>query len=192
MAQEGLLAERRAAARHPERMARRTIGDNILIAWNASREARRAVSDAMSLLTAAKSVTVLVIDGAERRSHGQEPGADLALQLARHGVHVDVVGNEVRTARRSPNSSSRGGGRSRRRPPRVRRLQPRARRASSCSAARRGPCWSTCRCRCSCRGERAEPHVVRPRGTDDPPRAESTASRIIRFRIGRRTERVLS
>jgi nucleotide-binding universal stress UspA family protein len=75
----------------PNAWQRKTIGDNVLIAWNASREARRAVSDAMSFLAAAKTVSILVIDAAERRSHGEEPGADLALQLARHGAHVGVV-----------------------------------------------------------------------------------------------------
>jgi nucleotide-binding universal stress UspA family protein len=94
MAQEGLLASGAPLLVIPNDWQGDTIGDNVLIAWNASREARRAVSDAMSLLTAAKSVTVLVIDGADRRAHGQEPGADLALQLARHGVHVDVIGRK--------------------------------------------------------------------------------------------------
>ena len=69
-----------------------TIGENVLIGWNASRQARRAVSDAMTLLVAAKTVTVLVIDPAARRRHGEEPGTDLALQLARHGAHVTVEG----------------------------------------------------------------------------------------------------
>jgi nucleotide-binding universal stress UspA family protein len=94
MAQEGLLASGAPLLVIPNEWRGDAIGDHVLVAWNASREARRAVSDAMSLLTAAKSVTVLVIDGAERRSHGQEPGVDLALQLARHGVHVDVVGKK--------------------------------------------------------------------------------------------------
>lgn len=67
-----------------------TIGDKILIGWNATREARRAVSDAMTFLIAAKSVTVLVIDPVRTRKHGEEPGADIALRLVRHGVHVDV------------------------------------------------------------------------------------------------------
>jgi len=67
-----------------------TIGERILIGWNASREARRAISDAMTFLVAAKSVTVLVIDPAGRHRHGEEPGADIALHLARHGAHVDV------------------------------------------------------------------------------------------------------
>jgi nucleotide-binding universal stress UspA family protein len=68
-----------------------TIGRNVLIAWNGSREARRAVSDAIALLVAADSVTVLVIDAADRRAHGEEPGADLATLLVRHGAHVSVL-----------------------------------------------------------------------------------------------------
>jgi nucleotide-binding universal stress UspA family protein len=67
-----------------------TIGNKILITWNASREARRTASDAMAFLVAATAVTVLLIDPARRRRHGEEPGADIALQLARHGVHVNV------------------------------------------------------------------------------------------------------
>ena len=67
-----------------------TIGSRILVGWNATREARRAISDSLNFLVAAKSVTVLVIDPADRHQHGAEPGADIALQLARHGAHVDV------------------------------------------------------------------------------------------------------
>jgi nucleotide-binding universal stress UspA family protein len=74
----------------PNAWERETIGDNILIGWNASRAARRAVSDSMAFLVGAKSVTVLVIDGVGRFQHGEEPGADIALHLARHGAHVDV------------------------------------------------------------------------------------------------------
>ena len=67
-----------------------TIGSRILVGWNATREARRAVSDSLNFLVAAKSVTVLVIDPARRHRHGAEPGADIAAHLARHGAHVDV------------------------------------------------------------------------------------------------------
>jgi nucleotide-binding universal stress UspA family protein len=67
------------------------IGKKILIGWNASREARRAVADALPFLVAARSVTLLVVDSDERAGrHGEEPGADIALYLARHGVHVEV------------------------------------------------------------------------------------------------------
>jgi len=68
-----------------------SIGNKILVGWNASREARRAVADALPFLVAASSVTLLVVDSEERaRRHGEEPGADIALYLARHGVRVEV------------------------------------------------------------------------------------------------------
>jgi nucleotide-binding universal stress UspA family protein len=68
-----------------------TIGDKILIGWNGSRAARRAISDSMAFLVAATSVTVLVVDSIERPEHGEEPGADIALNLARHGACVHVA-----------------------------------------------------------------------------------------------------
>jgi nucleotide-binding universal stress UspA family protein len=68
----------------------KAIGDKVLVAWNASREARRAVSDALSFLVAAKAVTILLVDPDKGHRHGEEPGADIALQLARHGARVDV------------------------------------------------------------------------------------------------------
>jgi hypothetical protein len=49
------------------------------------------MADAMPFLSTAQSVTVLVVDPAKRADqHGEESGADIALCLARHGVHVDV------------------------------------------------------------------------------------------------------
>jgi nucleotide-binding universal stress UspA family protein len=68
-----------------------SIGNKILVGWNASREARRAVADALPFLVAASSVTLLVVDS-ERRAgrHGEDPGADIALYLARHGARVEV------------------------------------------------------------------------------------------------------
>jgi nucleotide-binding universal stress UspA family protein len=67
------------------------IGKKILVGWNASREARRAVADALPFLVAASSITLLVVDSDERaRRHGEEPGADIALYLARHGARVNV------------------------------------------------------------------------------------------------------
>ena len=68
-----------------------SIGNKILVGWNASREARRAVADALPFLVAASSVTLLVVDSEQRaRRHGEDPGADIALYLARHGAHVEV------------------------------------------------------------------------------------------------------
>jgi nucleotide-binding universal stress UspA family protein len=75
----------------PDGWRSESIGTKILVCWNASREARRATADAMPFLSAARSVTVLVVDPAHRaHQHGAEPGADIALYLARHGAQVDV------------------------------------------------------------------------------------------------------
>jgi nucleotide-binding universal stress UspA family protein len=69
-----------------------SIGNRILVAWNARREATRAVNDALPLLNKAASVTVLVVNPENWviAPHGQQPGADIALHLAHHGVTVQV------------------------------------------------------------------------------------------------------
>jgi nucleotide-binding universal stress UspA family protein len=68
----------------------RLIGERIMIGWNASPEARRAISDAMSFLVAATSVTALVVDPAGCKWLGQDAGCDISQQLSRHGAHVGV------------------------------------------------------------------------------------------------------
>lgn len=61
-----------------------------LVAWNATRESIRAVADALPLLARA-TVEVLIVDHERQRArHGQEPGADIARHLARHGAQVEV------------------------------------------------------------------------------------------------------
>jgi len=66
----------------------RTLGEHVLVAWNGSREATRAVGDAMPLLERARRVTVLSIDPQDPA--GRRPGADIALHLARHGIKVEA------------------------------------------------------------------------------------------------------
>lgn len=61
-----------------------------LLAWNATRESIRAVADALPLLVKAEAVEVLVADPQRQQTHGQEPGADIAHHLARHGAQVEV------------------------------------------------------------------------------------------------------
>lgn len=62
----------------------------VVVAWDGGREATRAVTDALPLLKRARETVVLVIDPAKSGRHGQEPGADIATYLSRHGVNVDV------------------------------------------------------------------------------------------------------
>ena len=68
-----------------------TVGRRVLIGWSATREAARAVNDAMPLLAGAEIVTVLTIDAREGPdAHGELPGADISLHLARHGVKAEI------------------------------------------------------------------------------------------------------
>ncbi len=68
---------------------RATIGQRILVAWNGSREAARAVNDALPLLERAGRVVVLAVD--PKKAAGRIPGADIAAHLARHGVRAEAT-----------------------------------------------------------------------------------------------------
>lgn len=75
----------------PEGVLPRSAFDKVVIGWNASREATRAVHDGMSLIRRAHQVDIVVVDPSSSDSgHGQEPGADLAAHLVRHGGKVNV------------------------------------------------------------------------------------------------------
>lgn len=77
--------------------AGKTLGQRAIVAWDASREAARAVADALPLLEQAASVTVVSINPRQRDfGHGDVPGADIALHLARHGIKVEVERVETR------------------------------------------------------------------------------------------------
>jgi nucleotide-binding universal stress UspA family protein len=65
------------------------VGERVLIAWNRTREATRAVHDALPLLTRAKSVTIMEVNPA-RGEAAHIPGADIATHLARLGIRVEV------------------------------------------------------------------------------------------------------
>jgi nucleotide-binding universal stress UspA family protein len=65
---------------------------HILAAWNASREAGRALQDALPLLRRADSVTVAIYDADARPGvFGEPPGADVLAWLERHGVLATLV-----------------------------------------------------------------------------------------------------
>lgn len=72
------------------------VGERVLIAWNASAEAMRAVRSALPLLRRAKIVEVVIFNPASRPDlYGEEPGADIARFLAHHNVKVDVMKEEL-------------------------------------------------------------------------------------------------
>lgn len=66
-----------------------SLGRRPIIAWNASPEATRAVTDALPFLQRAERVHVMAFN-AGGRGHGELPGADVGLWLTRHGVPVEV------------------------------------------------------------------------------------------------------
>ena len=65
------------------------VGKRVLVAWDAGREATRALTDAIPLLREAEQVHVVAFNP-EGTAHGAVPGADIGLYLARHGVRVEV------------------------------------------------------------------------------------------------------
>jgi nucleotide-binding universal stress UspA family protein len=65
------------------------LGERVLVAWNRTREATRAVHDALPILKRAQTVQILEVNPPS----GREPhiaGVDIALHLARHGVKAEV------------------------------------------------------------------------------------------------------
>jgi len=60
---------------------------HVLVAWKDTREARRAVADALPLLHKAKEVSILeVVEGNANRSAAQDRVKDVAAWLDRHGI----------------------------------------------------------------------------------------------------------
>jgi nucleotide-binding universal stress UspA family protein len=70
----------------------KTIGKRVLVGWNASREATRALHDALPLIAKAETATIFLANPKRGLgAHGEEPGADIARHLARHGLKVEVA-----------------------------------------------------------------------------------------------------
>lgn len=69
-----------------------TVGDNVLVAWDAGASATRAVTSAIPMLRKAATVNVVVFNAEDQGdAQGEQPGADIALYLARHDIKVNVV-----------------------------------------------------------------------------------------------------
>ena len=63
--------------------------DRVMVCWDASRSAARAIGDAMPLLSRAGAIDVVTV-ASERPKSDELPGADIGQHLARHGLKVDV------------------------------------------------------------------------------------------------------
>lgn len=67
------------------------IGRRVVVAWDASREATRALSEAQAILAGADQVTVVTVDAKPKMfGHGDAPGAQIAAHLSRRGLSTDV------------------------------------------------------------------------------------------------------
>jgi nucleotide-binding universal stress UspA family protein len=63
-----------------------------VIAWRPGAPATRALHDALPLLRKAASIEVLLVDpDVGELADGEQPGADIATHLARHGLEVQVT-----------------------------------------------------------------------------------------------------
>lgn len=77
-----------------------SIGRRVMVAWNGSREAARAVRDALPILAAATEVRVLGLHLRVERSAEELPRVNIVERLRRHGIEAayDVIApNEVGT-----------------------------------------------------------------------------------------------
>jgi nucleotide-binding universal stress UspA family protein len=63
--------------------------DRVMVCWDGSRSAARAVGDAMPLLIQAKITEIVMVSGEAAKSD-ELPGADIARHLACHGAKVEV------------------------------------------------------------------------------------------------------
>ena len=63
--------------------------ERVMVCWDGSRAATRAIADSLPLLGKAKQVEIVIVANGKARD-GEVPGADLGQHLARHGLKVTV------------------------------------------------------------------------------------------------------
>ncbi|WLI89878.1 universal stress protein [Massilia sp. R2A-15] len=69
------------------------VGEEVLVGWDESMPARRAIGNALPMLRCARKVSLAVFNTGDLP---RLAGADIALFLARHGVNVEVLREETR------------------------------------------------------------------------------------------------
>jgi nucleotide-binding universal stress UspA family protein len=66
------------------------VVSNVVVGWNESTEALRAVRAALPLLKAADSVNIAIVDPPQHGPERSDPGGALSQWLSRHGVRAEV------------------------------------------------------------------------------------------------------
>jgi nucleotide-binding universal stress UspA family protein len=75
----------------PENTRPTLAPQTIVVGWDARIEASRAVREALDMMKGASQVRLTLIDPEQGEvAHGDEPGADAAAYLSRHGIKVTV------------------------------------------------------------------------------------------------------
>lgn len=75
----------------PDDWKDREIGTRILVGWNRSREARRAISDAMAFMHSATKTTLLTVTNNKNENIFEEaPGLNMSEHLQRHDISVTL------------------------------------------------------------------------------------------------------
>lgn len=68
-----------------------SVGKRVVVAWDASREATRALSEAQAILSGADQVTVVTVDAKPKMfGHGDQPGTQIAAHLSRRRLKTEV------------------------------------------------------------------------------------------------------
>lgn len=76
----------------PAQYDKSPLPDVAVVGWDGSMQALRAIGAALPLLQRAGNVKLALVNPDQLSElHGEEPGADMALYLARQGVRVEVV-----------------------------------------------------------------------------------------------------
>jgi nucleotide-binding universal stress UspA family protein len=68
--------------------------DQVMVCWDGSRAAARAIADAMPLLKRATRVEVLIVAN-ERDKQDEIEGVDMGAHLARHGLNVEIKREQI-------------------------------------------------------------------------------------------------
>ena len=91
LGEELIFSAGRAVLTIPLDFSATTIGEYVAVAWNASREAARALGDAMSILSRARKVcAATVADDDMSDTQSSIVTADISHYLARHDVEVEA------------------------------------------------------------------------------------------------------